>query len=151
MTSRCPVSDDAPPSEVNDVDVGGRGIDTAELNGAPTDNHSTVTVLAEQIGPRPAGSVQECRAAEHVLGWLGRAEVPAIGLPVRVPVVSAWPELSCLTGALCGLLLALVSGRVGLVVVVIVLALYVSDVLHHPRVMAALPDRRSTNVLAILA
>jgi hypothetical protein len=147
--SQPPVNDDASAGSSTNIDP------TREQS-YPSDPASheyagiVVEELAGRIGPRAPGSQQEQRAAEYVLASCRAAGVPAIAIPARAPIVSAWPELICLFGGLCAQLVTLLWGITGVVLGVVALAIYLSDILRHPRVLAMLPSRPSTTVLAIV-
>jgi hypothetical protein len=144
-----PLSDPTPLSQTSRNGAGNSALAGGQF-AAVSSARAHVEALAGEIGPRPAGSDQEQRAAHYVLDACAARGIAAVGVPVDAPSLECWPELICLTGSLLALLVGLYNGEAGVALTLLVAGLYISGFLYHRRVLAALPSQRATTVVAII-
>ena len=109
-----------------------------------------VATLAARIGPRPAGSPPEQRAATYVTERLQRLGIPAAALPVAIPRGFSLAYVTLFAVAALSVPLARFLVVLGLILCLIALLLLVAEGTAHPAVSRLLARRPSQNVVGLI-
>jgi hypothetical protein len=115
-------------------------------DGAP----AIVRALAGDIGPRPAGSAAELRAAAVVAAAFEQVGVAAVQLPVRVRAPGSWEVLLYLPLGLAAILLGLAQPVLGAVAGAAVLLACGAELSGTDLLTRLIPRTPARNVLAIV-
>ena len=109
-----------------------------------------VATLAARIGPRPAGSPPEQRAAGYVTERLQRLGIPAAALPVVIPRGFSLVYVALFVMAALSVALARFSVVLGLILCLVALVLLAAEGTAHPAVSRLLARRPSQNVVGLI-
>ena len=107
-------------------------------------------MLSETIGPRPAGSQGERRAATRLLQHYERARIAAVRLPTRVRAAGAWELLLYAPAGLLALLIGVWRPWLGVAAGLLALTACLLELNGRILLTRGTPWRDADNVLAIV-
>lgn len=110
-----------------------------------------VTTIAGTIGPRPAGSAYERRAAGYVASRLRQLGIPNTTLPVRIPRSFGLIYVTLFLLAAVSVPLARLSGWLGLLVSLVALVLIAFEATDRPLLRRLAAGRQGQNVLGLIS
>lgn len=109
-----------------------------------------IATLAASIGPRPAGSRQERRAAHYVAERLRQIGVPEATLPIRVPRAYALTYIVLYLALVASVVLARYSEPLGFLISAVVLVLLALEGTARPTLSRLAASRTSQNVIGLI-